>query len=525
MPVASTNQRPQPGMVTSPHPLATEAGAEVIKAGGTAIEAAIAIGSVLTVVTPHFCGLGGDAVWLVADQNGKSHCFLGIGQAGEATSAIRNQPIPFRGPGSMLTTACVVDSWDHALTFSRENWFGTRSLPALIERAMDLAASGYEPSKSQDFWLDFRAGETTNWHGFSQYFNRRNTTGPFKQPGLADSFAALMAEGARSFYEGKLSKRIAEGLKAAGSCLTAADLARTRTRDVSPLTLDYRGTILVAPPPPTQGITTLAIMGILNHMRLASAPSGSAERYHLLVEAVKRAFMDRAHVSDPVSMSWNPKDLLATERLRAAADTIDPDQALVWPHEHQHGDTVFFSAVDRQGRCASVLQSTYFDWGSGVVVGDTGILWQNRSAAFSTQTGHPNCIAPGKLPFYTLNPGLALRDGRPFLTYGTQGADGQPQTLAVLLTALLDDKLTPAQALRQPRFLLGKTFSDARDSLKVEGMMSDECLEQLATRGHDLARLAAFSPIFGQAGALLFDTDRTPSAAHDPRGEGCAWIE
>ncbi len=525
MPVACASNKPQPGMVTSPHPLATEAGAEVIKAGGTAIEAAIAIGSVLTVVTPHFCGLGGDAVWLVADQHGKSHCFLGIGQAGEATSAIRNQPVPLRGPASMLTTACVVDSWDHALTFSREHWCGTRSLSALLERAMDLAANGYEPSKLQDFWLDFRVGETTNWHGFSQYFDHRAQAGLFKQPELADCFAALVAEGARSFYEGKLSKRIIAGLKAVGSCLTATDLARTRTREVSPLTLDYRGTILVAPPPPTLGITTLAIMGILSNMRLASAPNGSAERYHLLIEAVKRAFMDRVHVSDPVSMSCDPKDLLATERLKAAADTIDPDQALVWPHQHQHGDTVFFSVVDRQGRCASILQSTYFDWGSGVVVGDTGILWQNRGAAFNAQPDHPNCIAPGKLPFYTLNPGLALREGRPFLTYGTQGADGQPQTLAVILTALLDDNLTPAEALRQPRFLLGKTFSDARDSLKVEGMMSDECMEQLAGRGHDLTRLAAFSPLFGQAGVLLFDADRIPSGAHDPRGEGCAWIE
>ncbi|WP_330448230.1 gamma-glutamyltransferase [Paracoccus marcusii] len=173
----------------------------------------------------------------------------------------------------------------------------------------------------------------------------------------------------------------------------------------------------------------------------------------------------------------------------------------------------------RAGRCASVLQSTYFDWGSGCVIGDTGIIWHNRGASFATHPTHPNVIGPGKRPFYTLNPGIALKDGRPHLLYGTQGADGQPQTLAVLLSGLVDLGLSPEAALAQPRFLLGRTFSDSRDSLKIEASLGDAAITSLAAMGRETAELPALSPIFGCAGAIRIDATGS-SGAHDPRGEG-----
>jgi len=149
------------------------------------------------------------------------------------------------------------------------------------------------------------------------------------------------------------------------------------------------------------------------------------------------------------------------------------------------------------------LQSTYFDWGSGVVAGDTGILWQNRGAAFSTDQRHVNVFAPGKLPFYTLNPGIALRDSGPAFVYGTQGADGQPQTLSMLLTRLIDFAEAPAQALAAPRFLLGRTFSDSRDSLKLEESMGPETVSALRMLGHEVTTIPALSPLAGQAGVVL----------------------
>ncbi|WP_395454344.1 gamma-glutamyltransferase family protein [Azospirillum melinis] len=510
----------RPGMVTSPHPLASEAGAAILASGGTAIEAAVAIAACLSVVMPHFCGIGGDAVWLVADRQGGQRCFLGIGQAAE-TLPTYDSAIPLRGPASTVTSACAVDSWGHALAYGADRWGGTQAFADLLSPAIALARDGYVPSRSQQFWFDFRRDEIPQWGGFAEHFNAAPGA-LFKQPGLARSLSLLAEDGYRSFYDGRLAEQLAEGLAAAGSPLRAADLAASRTRDEAPASLDYRGLTLLAPPAPTQGLSTLAIMGILCHFDLAALSPTSPLRYHLLVEAVKQAFLDRPLIADPDCAEPPPWDFLDPQRLAAKAAAIDPARALPWPHPYQHGDTVYFAAADEQGRCASVLQSTYFDWGSGVLIGDTGILWQNRGAAFSTVPGDRNGIEPGKRPFYTLNPGIALKDGNPRLLYGTQGADGQPQTLSVLLSGLIDHGMTPEEALAQPRFLLGKTFSDNRDSLKIEASLGGAAIGALAALGHDVAPLPALSPIFGQAGAIRLTDADTLSGAHDPRGEGNA---
>lgn len=509
------------GMVTSPHPLATQAGLAVLHSGGNAIEAAIATAAVLCVTMPHFCGLGGDSVWLVADRKGGNSCFLGIGQAAR-NLPVFSGPIPLRGAQSTLTSACVVDSWGHALTYAKEHWDGRLAFSDLLQPAIGHARQGFTATASQAFWLDFRAEERANWPGFSQVFGSVSADKPFCQLQLADSLSMLASDGPRSFYEGRLAQRIADGLRAVGSPLAAEDLAATRTREVDPISFNYRDLTLLAPPAPTQGASTLSIMGILNHFDLAALQAGDAARYHLLVEAVKQAFLDRGQIADPDWTSGAADYLLDPDRLAAKAAVINDDRALAWPVAYQHGDTVFFAVTDKDGRSASVLQSTYFDWGSGVMVGDTGILWQNRGAAFSTDLTHPNSIAPGKRPFYTLNPGMALKDGHPHLLYGTQGADGQPQTLTVLLTGLIDHGMSPQEALAQPRFLLGRTFSDSRDSLKLEGSLGADTMGRLQALGHEVARLPALSPLFGQAGIIRIDSDGTLSGAHDPRGEGLA---
>jgi gamma-glutamyltranspeptidase/glutathione hydrolase len=508
-------------MVTSPHPQATRAGIEILEKGGNAIEAAVATAATLTVVMPHFCGLGGDAVWLVADREGRRASLLGIGQAAAELPEL-SSAIPLRGAGSTLTTACAVDSWDHALGYAVRHWSRSFDARELLRAAVELAENGYPPARSQTFWLEFRAAEIEAWRGFSDVFDHRRQSGPFRQPALASVLRQMQADGLRSFYDGALARRIAEGLADTGSPLRLADLAATATREEMPLSIDYRGLTLLAPPPPTQGLSTLSILGILQTFDLAKMPGGGPDRIHLLVEAVKQAFLDRDTIADPDGSDIDYSERLQPTHLAQRAGRIDMDTAMPWPHAHRHGDTVFFAVTDRDGRAASVLQSTYFDWGSGTVIGDTGILWQNRGAAFSTRAGHPNVVAPGKRPFYTLNPGIALKQDRPHLLYGTQGADGQPQTLAVVLTALIDGHMTPAQALAEPRFLLGKTFSDARDSLKLEASMSRETQQGLERRGHVVAGLPALSPLFGQAGVIRIEDDGTLIGAHDPRGEGVA---
>ncbi|WP_081176135.1 gamma-glutamyltransferase family protein [Rhizobium rhizosphaerae] len=510
-------------MIVTPHHDASEAGAAVLRRGGNAIEAVIAAGAALSVLYPHFCGLGGDAVWMLADAKGEVSCLLGIGQAAAASDLTRMDAIPLRGPGSTLTTACLVDSWDRLMAISSAQWGGREGLGDLIEPAIRLARDGFPVSRSQRFWFDFRAGESLDWLGFQRTFTG---AGHQRQPDLARTLESIARDGARGFYEGALARRIAQGLAEAGSPLTAADLAATEARFAEPVHLDYRDLRLFAPPPPTQGITTLGILGVLAAFDVAAMMPGRAAHYHHLVEAVKQAFLDRQLIADPdfaeEAACTAMAGLLDPARLATKATCIDPARAMAWPHLHRPGDTAFLGAVDGEGRCAGVLQSIYFDWGSGVVVGDTGLLWQNRGAAFSLDPDSPNRLAPGKRPFYTLNPGLGLKDGRPHLVYGTQGADGQPQTLALLLSLLIDHGLDPQDALSMPRFLLGKTFSDSRDSLKLEENAGPETVSALSALGHTVSAIGALSPLGGQAGIIRIGADGVLSGAHDPRSDGGA---
>lgn len=517
--------RSHEGMATSPHTLATESGLAVLREGGNAIEAAITMGACLTVTYPHFTGLGGDAFMIVADAAGRVRTLSGIGQAAAHLPDYRGT-IPMRGPGSMLTSAATVDTWGQAHAISRAECGGTMDWGALLEPAIRLARDGFPITPSQRFWLDFRADEMDAMPGVVARFLHDGKApadgATIRQPQLAASLESIAEHGHRDFYEGRLAARIVAGLAAAGSPLTADDLAATAARVEDPLRVAYRGGELLAHRPPTQGITTLEIMGILERFDLAAVAEGSAEHYHLLVEAVKLAFIDRnRHLADPDFCDVPIDRLLSADHLSASAAAIDRSRARAWPHAYRHGDTVFLAAADRHGNAVSMLQTVYYDWGSGEAVGDTGMLWHNRGAAFSLDPSHPNVLAPGKRPFHTLNPGMYLKDGRARLLYGTQGADGQPQTLAAILTRLIDYGMDPLTALARPRFLLGRTFSDSRDTLKLEEDAGHEVFEELARRGHEISPIPTQSPLAGHPGAIAIGSEGF-SGAHDPRSDGVA---
>lgn len=513
-------------MVTSPHALASEAGRDVLAGGGNAIEAALAMASVLCVTYPHFCSLGGDTLCIVSDREGNARTISGVGQAAAELPTFTGH-IPTRGAASALTAAATVDAWAQAHALSRDAWGGRRSWSELLERAQYYAEHGFALTSSQAFWHDFRGDEADDWPGFASVFKvdgKDPRTGcEFRQPALARTLQELRERGPRDFYEGSLARRIVAGLAAAGSPLRAADLGRCRARIEPALRVPYRGGELLGLQPPTQGVTTLEIMGILDRFDVRALPEGSPDYYHLLVEAIKLAFVDRNRfVADPDFANVPTGRLLSPANLDHCATRIDLDTARPWPDVYQHGDTVYLAAVDDEGRCVSMLQTIYFDFGSGLVAGDTGILWHNRGAAFSLDSGHPNRIAAGKRPFHTLNPGIYLRDGAPHLLYGTQGADGQPQTLTAVLTRLIDYGMDPFAALARPRFLLGQTFSDANDTLKLEADAGADVFAALAKRGHAMASLPAQSPLAGHPGAIRIDRDGAMTGAHDPRSDGIA---
>jgi len=393
---------------------------------------------------------------------------------------------------------------------------------------MALAFEGYAVSKSERFWLQFRLNEREALADVFNLFCRSDSLPAVgelrRRPDLGLSMRAIASRGARDFYEGELASVLAEGLRAAGSPLRANDLAATIARSEAPLRLPYRDGVLVSQPPPTQGMSTLQIMGVLANFDLKKLTQGSADHYHLMVEAIKLAFDDRNHyLSDPDFVDVPTQRLLSPGYLSAQAARINVKYAKSWPHVYQHGDTVYVGACDAAGNAASVLATVYFDWGSGVMVGDSGILWHNRGAAFSTDKHHPNCLAPGKRPFHTLNPGIYLKKNKPHILFGTQGADGQPQTLAALLTRLIDYGMDPASALAAPRFLLGKTFSDSSDNLKLERDVPIEVVRSLEDRGHLLSMTDAQSPLMGHPGAIVIHTDSgSMIGAHDPRSDGLA---
>jgi gamma-glutamyltranspeptidase/glutathione hydrolase len=515
------------GMVTSPQALATQCGVDVLASGGNAIEAAIATVAALYVTYPHFCGLGGDAFLLVSDARGRVQTISGIGQAASDVAGYSGS-VPVRGPRSALTSAGSVDALGQALTISQTELGGRKSWSELLAPSIALAREGFAISESERFWLNFRLNDAASLPDIYRTYLHEGQVPPAgfarQQAALARTLETLAERGPRDFYEGQLAQTIATGLHAAGSPLTARDLAQTRARIEPPLSVPYRGGELLAHQPPTQGLTTLQIMGMLERFDLSTIAEGSADHYHLLVEAVKQAFLDRNRlVADPDWVNVQVDRLLSSTHLSDMAAAIRMDQALPWPHPYQHGDTVFIGAADAMGNSVSLLATVYFDWGSGVLVGDTGMLWHNRGAAFSLDPAHPNAMAPGKRPFHTLNPGMYRKNGKVQLLYGTQGADGQPQTLSAVLTRLIDYGMEPMAALAAPRFLLGKTFSDSNDSLKLEEDVPTDVVAVLRQRGHALSLLPAHNPLMGHPGAIaIAPATGLMTGAHDPRSDGLA---
>jgi len=523
---ASALARSKKGMVTSPHDLATQAGIEVLRRGGNAIEAAIATCATLAVTYPHFCGLGGDAFMIISDRRGNVRTLSGAGQAA-ADPPGYDGVIPRTGPGATLTAAATVDTWGQAFEWSRKSWGGKMSWASLFERSIAYARDGFPVTASQVFWLDVVKEDLKNWPDARRIFLSQGEIpavgDTLLQPELANSLEMLAAGGARDFYEGKLARRVAAGLKSLGSPLTARDLANCRARDEAPLRVGYRGGELLSLQPPTQGITTLEIMGILGRFDLAKYPEGSADYYHLLVEAVKLAFIDRnRYLADPEFADVPVAFLLSRENLAAHAGAVDMAKAKPWPHVFHAADTVYVAAVDANGNCVSMLQTVYTGWGSGMIAGDTGILWHNRGASFQLDPASPNRLEGGKRPFHTLNPGMYFRNGVPHLLYGTQGADGQPQTLCALLTRLIDYGMDPLTALSRPRFLLGRTSADSRDTLKLESDAGAAVLDELVERGHQISPIPAQSQLAGHPGAIRIGEDGTIAGAHDPRSDGRA---
>ncbi|MCK0207369.1 gamma-glutamyltransferase family protein [Starkeya koreensis] len=521
--------RARRGMVTSPHHLASEAGLRVLREGGNAVEATLAMAAALAVVYPHMTAIGGDGFWLIG---APGETPVGIDACSRAAAAATPElyarsglsAIPQRGPLAANTTAGTVAGWGEALALSAGRG-GRLPLSRLLEDAAWHARNGFAVTASQSQLTAEKRPELADVPGFADTFLADGaapaTGATMKLPALADTLERLGREGTESFYRGPLARDIAHDLAAAGSPVTQDDLAGCRATRVAPLQVDLPGVRLFNFPPPTQGLASLMILALFSRLGVREA-EGFAH-LHGLVEATKQAFLVRDRVvGDPDAMSEDPRTFLDPAVLDRLAARIDPARALPWPVPPSAGDTVWLGAIDGEGLAASFIQSIYFEFGSGVVLPQTGIVWQNRGSSFALAGTGPRVLAPGRKPFHTLNPAMAsFADGR-HMVYGTMGGEGQPQTQAALFSRYAFFGQELQAAITAPRWLLGRTWGAETVSLKLEDRFPPELVAALRAAGHDVEMVPAFDAMMGHAGAIVRRPDGTLEGAGDPRSDGAA---
>ena len=521
---------PGGGMAVAPHHLAAEAGCEVLRDGGNAIEAMVAAAAAISVVYPHMNGLGGDGFWLIHEPGCERPIAIsGVGAAGSAvTPAFYAErglaAVPSRGPLAANTMAGTVAGWQAALTISAERG-GSLPLARLLAPAIRYARDGFPATESQVANTLAKRDELAEVPGWAAVFlpggEVPSPGSLFKQPALAESLGHLADTGLEDFYRGELARRIAADLARAGCPLGPDDLARQRALVGAPLALAHSRGTLFNVPPPSQGIVSLILLGLFD--RLACEEGEGFAHIHGLVEATKRAFLVRnAEVTDPAYMTATPEALLDAGRLDRLAADIDPARALPWPVPSSPGDTVWLASADADGRVVSFIHSIYWEFGSGVVLRDSGIQWQNRGSSFSLDPAALNHLQPGRLPFHTNNPAMAhLDDGR-VLAYGAMGGDGQPQTQAAVFTRYVLFGQGLEQAVAAPRWVLARTWGAPRDDLRLEARFPPELVAALEAAGHELALVDAFDEVMGHAGALVRHPDGSLEGASDPRCDGAA---
>ncbi|WP_406854854.1 gamma-glutamyltransferase [Alsobacter sp. KACC 23698] len=514
----------------APHRLAAQAGRETLAEGGNAIEAMIAMAAVIAVVYPHMNAVGGDGFWLIREPSGRMRAIEACGPAGSLATIKRYRDkecdaIPSRGPDAAVTVAGAVGGWALANELSQAIG-GRLPLKTLLEAAIGYARDGCAVTASEARGVPNLFAELKQAPGFAKLFLDQDGNLPKAgairtMPALAATLDQLGNAGLDDFYRGDVGREIAADLERIGAPVTRADLERYRARMVEPLAVAIPGAQLYNFPPPTQGLASLIILALFS--RLGVSRGEGFEHLHGMVEATKRAFRVRdAVVTDPARLLYEPADYLSAAFLDGEAQAISMTQAAQFPLAWGEGDTVWMGAIDAKGMAVSYIQSTYWEYGSGCVLPTTGMLWQNRGISFSLNPNAVNPLEPGRKPFHTLNPALAvLEDGR-VMSYGSMGGDGQPQFQAAIFSRYAQFGMDPAAAVDAPRWLLGKTWGSASTSLKLENRFDPSLIRALEKAGHEVEVLAdGYSDTLGHAGMLVRDPrNGAVSAVHDPRSDG-----
>jgi gamma-glutamyltranspeptidase/glutathione hydrolase len=515
-------------MVASPHYLATGAGLNILRRGGSAVDAAIATNAVLAVVTPYLCGIGGDLfaqVYTAADRT-----LAGLNGSGRAPREATPErvrelaggvSVPARGPLPITVPGCV-EAWGKlherygrlllrdlladAITYARDGF----PVTANFARAMSLSASFLHP--------DTPARETFLPGGQPPVEGQIVV-----QSRIARTLETIAAEGPAAYYRGPIADEIARSVRAVGGLLSIEDLAEHHSDWVEPLSVSYRGVTIHELPPNSQGMIALQILNILERLSAEPIRHGGAEYVHLLAEAARLAHADRArYVTDPLHMSVQVSALLSDRYADDRACLIGQEATALAP-AGTPGDTIYLCTADGDGNLVSLIESNFMGIGSGVMAGETGIMLQNRGHWFSLDPGDANVIAPGKRTMHTLMPGMAFKGDQPWLVFGSMGGSTQAQIHVELLTRKIDQRLPVDQTISAPRFDAVVGINDKGYPLiRMEDRFSPEVLGDLQRRGHCIQLLEPFSSAVGHAHMIELLDNGAYAGAADPRADSLA---
>ena len=515
------------GMVVTSQPLAALSGVEILRAGGNAIDAAVGVAAMLNVIEPMATGVGGDAFAIIYQaRTGK---MLGLNASGRSAYGATLEEYRRRlgedakeiPSGSILavTVPGSVDGWSAAIERC-----GRMTLKDVLAPAIQAAEEGFPVAPQTALtWREWQ-------HALTPCADSVNTwlTSPagaprpgeiFKCPALANTLRSIAEDGRDAFYRGPIAESIVSFSEQNGGLLNSADFAAHSSTWVDPISINYRGYDILELPPNGQGVAVLEALQIIANDDLRALHHNSPRTIHLQLEAIKSALWDsKQFVTDPTFSDSELEKLLSARYAERRRLEISDDRALRQPEQASaaNGDTVYLCVADNEGNVVSFINSIFFPWGTGLTVGDTGVVLQNRGSSFSLDAGHANRVEPHKRPRHTIIPAMMMENGKPLMAFGFVGGDVQPQGQLQFLNNVIDFGMNLQDALDAPRW----RYETADGSVGLETAIPDETAKSLKHRGHEIAGSKGF---FGGGQALFIHPEYgTFQGGSDSRRDGCA---
>lgn len=523
----------QNGMAATSHPLATQVAIDILKKGGSAVDAAIAANACLGLMEPVSNGIGGDLFAIVWDADDKK--LHGLNASGRSPRSLTldhflengYESIPYYGPLPVSVPGCV-DGW-----FELHDKFGKMPMKDILKPTIDYARNGFPMAELIAYYLKRSAPRYVKYPGFKEVFMPNGRTPSkgevFRNPMLANTLQMIADGGRDAFYKGDIARTIAAYMNEQGGFLSYDDLSSHQSEWVEPASTNYRGYDVWELPPNGQGIAALQILNILELYDVKSMGFGSEEYMHVLVEAKKLAFEDRAmYYADPAFNQLPVDRLISKEYAAERAKLIKPDRAgRSYPAgKLRNGDTIYLTVADKDGNMVSLIQSNYLGIGSGMTPTGLGFVLQDRGNLFSLEKGHMNVYEPGKRPFHTIIPAFVTKDGKPFLSFGVMGGSMQPQGHAQVLVNIIDFGMNIQEAGDAPRInhagssqpTGGQMTNGGR--VQVESGFDYEVLRELEKKGHNV--IVSVGPFGGYQAIMWDDKNKVYYGASESRKDGMA---